>query len=342
MARSLRRSIAPIVSGAYRGVCLSGMEFGSLPGIEGAEYTKFSNNHYSYIASKGMKVVRLAVLWERLQPNLNDVLNATYKGYIDENISWAKNNGLQIILDIHNYGRRKVSGVTQIIGDGVLTKEHLTDLWSKLSVAYKDEPGVLAYDLMNEPYTMPVAASPSTYKTTATVTLFTQACIDAIRANGDSKIIIIPVDYWSNMSNFLTSWAYTTNADKWWTDSLMDRIWIGLHKYFDTNSAGTYGGVGKHQAGMLSAIDSQGDALSVVGDWSRLKNVPIFMGEYGIPIWDNAWLTVLNDFMNVMDEYKMHGTYWAMGHWFSSQTGCHPKQNYTEDQVQMDILVKHI
>lgn len=340
----MRRQVGTTTSGSYRGIAFSGMEFGSdvLPGVEGAQYTKGTEQDYIYAAEKGFKIIRLPFLWERIQTELLGELDAIYKGYIDQNISWAKAHGLQIVLDCHNYGRRKISGVSHIIGDGTLTESHLADLWRRLSIEYKNENGVLAYDIMNEPHDMPLQASPSNYKTTATVSVMSQACIDAIRGNGDSKVIIIPIDFWSNLSNFLTTWAYTVNPDIWWSDSL-NKVWVGLHKYFDQYSSGSYqAGAGKYQSEMNTSIASQGDGLETVATWAQQKGVQLFMGEYGIPRQDEAWKNTLNYFMNVMDKYKIHGCYWAMGHLYSSQTGCQPKQNYADDSFQMEIIQKHL
>jgi endoglucanase len=271
---------------------------------------------------------------------LNGDLDATYKGYIDENIAWALANDLKIILDIHNYGRRGVSGTIRTIGhaDGILTQSHFASLWSKLATAYKDDTTVLAYGLMNEPHDMPVTTSTSTYNSTSTWTLAAQAAIDAIRLTGDTHTVIVSTDQWAGIRSFTT--AYGTNPTPWINDS---NYWLELHCYFDSDSSGTYtASKGTTFAGSGRAMGEAGDYLVTVATWARNNNIPVFVGEYGVPKNDAAYLTALNDFMNVMDTYGVNGTYWAMGSWYTSVTGCHPKQTYTDDQEQMDILVKHI
>ena len=129
---------------------MSGLEFagGTLPGVEGTDYTKNTEPDYTYGEGKGFNVVRLPFLWERLQTSVNGSLDATYKGYIDDNIAWALAHNLKIILCCHNFGRRDVSGTTRIIGSAELTTAHFADLWDKISDAYKNNATVIAYDLL--------------------------------------------------------------------------------------------------------------------------------------------------------------------------------------------------
>jgi len=94
-----------------RGVSLSGLEFSPsvIPGTLNTNYFAPATGDYSYFKSKGLTLVRLAFLWERIQPTLNGALDSTYKGYIDTAISNAKTNGQRVILDVHNFGRRYVA-----------------------------------------------------------------------------------------------------------------------------------------------------------------------------------------------------------------------------------------
>lgn len=324
MARSLRRSVSPTVSGTWRGVNISNLEYSATPAPEWDNEVR----DYRYIASKGFKVVRVPFKWEYLQPTVNGNLDTAYRTKLDDNIGWARDNGLKIILDCHNYGTRDISGTDQILGDGVLTDAHLADLWTKLSTLYKNEPVVLAYALMNEPHDLTIQSVASNYKTTATITTMTQACIDAIRNNGDSKIIIIQRDWWDSLENFLKAWNIGTNPDVWWTDPL-NNCWLELHNYFE-------------KAGLT--VKSRGDELEAACLWAKARGVPLFIGEFGIPNEGRAELfSAMEYFMKVMDDYKVHGAYWAMGksQWNVS-LGIHPGNSYFEDRPQMEIIIKHL
>lgn len=141
-----------------RGIALSGMEFNGseLPGVAGTDFSIHRQVDVNYYADKGFTLMRVAILWERIQPTLNGPIDAVYKGYLDQIIEWCKLKRTRIVIDIHNYGRRDVNGDEQVIGDGTLTVAHFADLWRKLAFEYRNEPGIFMYDLMNEPHDMPI------------------------------------------------------------------------------------------------------------------------------------------------------------------------------------------
>lgn len=318
-----RRSVSPVVTGCWRGINISNIEYNATPS---APYDN-SNADYAYIARKGFNVVRLPFNWNYLQPTENGSLDTAYRTKIDDNIGWAAANGLKIILDLHNYGRKSFSGVTHVLGDGTLTDAHVADVWTKLSTLYKDNQTVLAYSLMNEPHDLTIQSDSSNYKTTATITTMTQACINAIRANNDSKTIIIQRDWWDSQENFLQEWNIGTNPDVWWTDPL-DNIWLELHTYFETG---------------ITTTEQASEKLEEICQWATAHSVQLIIGEYGVPKSKEYMLNRLEAYLRVMDTNNVHGCYWAMGGSQSNvDIGIHPGSNYDEDTVQMDILVKHI
>jgi aryl-phospho-beta-D-glucosidase BglC (GH1 family) len=94
----------------YRGVSLSGLEFtpNAIPGTVNIAYFQTVNADFAYYKSKGLNLVRIPFMWDRIQPYLNGALDSAYKGYVDQAISYAASNGMKVVLDVHNYGRRYV------------------------------------------------------------------------------------------------------------------------------------------------------------------------------------------------------------------------------------------
>jgi len=89
-----------------RGGALSGLEFGgTVPGTEGQDYFISSLQTFTYFAQKGLKLLRIAFNWERLQPVLLGALSTSYKAHIDTMITYAKLNSQKIVLEPHNFGR---------------------------------------------------------------------------------------------------------------------------------------------------------------------------------------------------------------------------------------------
>jgi hypothetical protein len=140
-----------------RGVNMSGGEFAAdaahLPGVYGTDYAFDTAAAFLAIAGRGHEVIRLPFRWERIQPVRNAPLNATELARLRGVVADIRAAGMTAILDVHNYARYIVSGgAEQVLGDGNLTQDHLVDLWARLSVAFRGNPGIYAYGLMNEPH----------------------------------------------------------------------------------------------------------------------------------------------------------------------------------------------
>jgi endoglucanase len=88
------------------GVNLSRAEFGSnvIPGTYGVDYTYPTHAEIDYYASKGLGVIRLPFLWERLEHTEFGALDPTELARLDDVVHSATSKGLKIDLDPHNFG----------------------------------------------------------------------------------------------------------------------------------------------------------------------------------------------------------------------------------------------
>lgn len=362
MARSLRRLVDPINAGVPRGYAVSGMEFAAttLPGTEGSNYTKGVQNDYTYYASKSLNVARVAFLWERAQPTVGGALDSTYMGYMDSICDFALNAGIKLLWEPHNFGGRDVSGTPRKVGTAQLTTTHFSDFWTKIVQHYLDDPTRLAaiwgWDLINEPADMPVTTTSSNYNTTSSCTLMNQAGINAIRALDTTRYIVAESDNYAGLQGFTST--YGANPTPWHTDA-QNKTYYSFHYYFDSDHSGAYSGANQWFSGTGFSPSAAGDYLVTVANWANNNNVKIggnpaiFMGEYGVPnetvsiggsvkFNDPAYMATLNDFMTVMDMYKIAGTHWAGGQWYASPTALSPSSTYTVDRAQMSIVSKHL
>lgn len=509
-----------------RGTALSGLEFGtSIPGQNNADFFAPVLADFQYIASKGFSIVRLSFMWERIQPTLFGVLDPTYKSYIDQAVIFAKQTGLRLILDVHNYGRyviysdggitepltetptsiqypyadytqsgnivlrnygqatlgtfnnsvspatgyaisfnmkfnsrddtfggeglqikpmwqsdtncyvfnadladstwnlkKIVAGVTTtlasgtkvwgttntyavsidvnqaangainisvngtpliptntiasdlalrtgkiafypqgvhvrldtislnvngdttngglhqyVVGNSQLPITAFADLWSKLATAYSGESAILMYDLMNEWHDMPIPLSPSTYNSTATVTLANQAAINAIRLVDVTHLICIESDQFSGLQNFAN--MYGANPLVWWSDP-KNLTMVSFHYYQDSDHSGTY------TSGWSSSLRTRlATDVPPALIWAQSKNVQVYIGEFGVPN-DNSsdsqnWRTDMETFLEYLDTYLCYATQWASGVHYTAITTLEPTSNYTVDQAQMAVLLKH-
>jgi hypothetical protein len=153
-----------------RGVALSGMENRRnekyLPGKANTDYFVHEEAAYKYFSEKGFTFIRLAFLWERLQPALFGDLEKTHLQYLKDAADLAQKYGMRILPEPHSYGGRLVDGVNYKLGTDKLPIAAFADFWGKVAKELKDHPGVLGYDLMNEPESMPVSSNANTYHPT--------------------------------------------------------------------------------------------------------------------------------------------------------------------------------
>lgn len=92
---------------ALLGVNLSGAEYGTAtaqrPGVLGTDYVMPSTAELDYYAGKGLNVIRLPFLWERMQPVQDGALNPAYLKQIDQVVAYANSKRMTVDLDLHNY-----------------------------------------------------------------------------------------------------------------------------------------------------------------------------------------------------------------------------------------------
>ena len=88
------------------GVNLAGAEFApsKIPGTYNTDYTYPTHAEIDYYASKGMEVIRLPFLWERLQRSEFGALDPSELSRLDDVVNYATSKGLKVDLDPHNYG----------------------------------------------------------------------------------------------------------------------------------------------------------------------------------------------------------------------------------------------
>jgi Cellulase (glycosyl hydrolase family 5) len=233
-----------------RGVNLSGGEFGAPGGSD--EASELSNAdpgrydedyHYDgresldYLASRGIDTVRLPFRWERVQPEPGGPLDAEEVDRLLTVVQAADAAGLQVVLDVHNFGAYHVDagdgGVRRAIGSDELPISAFADLWQRLSLVFDGVPGVLAYDLMNEPVYLPSLEADD--RTGAQLwEQASQAAVDAVRGRGDDTLIMVPGYGYSHAGE----WAQM-HPDAWITDP-EDNVRYTAHHYWSPERGVSY------------------------------------------------------------------------------------------------------
>lgn len=323
------------------GVNLSGAEWGdeNLPGQHGTHYTFHSQRSYQYWASKALGLIRLGFRWERLQPELFGPLDDAYLALLRQSALWARNSAVQLIIQPHNFGRYRIleNGAHRehVIDDHPLfakprvTRHAFADLWARLSREFRDDAGVYGYDLMNEPHDM----GRGDWRR------ISQCAVDAIRAAGDGKLILVPGDAWSSSAK----WA-AANGPVSWINDPAGNFQYEAHCYFDRDGSGKYAHSYDEEAALIADLPHYGQRrVAPFIEWCRANGVRGYLGEVGAPWEDARWLEVLDNTLETVTQAGMDATYWAAGEWWEEyKIGIQPLQNFTVDRPQLALLQKHL
>ena len=301
------------------GVNLAGAEFGMeapgysnrQPGEHGQAYLFPSGDTMRWFAQQGVRILRLPLSWERLQPEPGGPLEPTYAERVMEQLDQAQVLGARLVLDLHAYGRYRLEAQGRvhelIVGAAMdaergLQDEHLADLWLRLARRVHDHPALLAYGLMNEPHDMGGA---NWHRTSAAV-------VRALREAGDRNWIWVSGDGWSKAGE----WTRHNPARPWVEDPL-ERTAYEAHLYFDADASGRYAVPFEAELAADPSAAARGRArLAPFLDWCEAGGVRGVIGEFGVPWYDAGWLPVLEDFLDEVRSAGVTAVAWAGGDWW--------------------------
>jgi endoglucanase len=184
-------------------------------------------------------MVRIEFRWENLQRKLGGRLYPAELERLDAAVDAARAAGLHVVLDMHNFGAYYLwngktgdneKGIRRPIGSPKLPIRDFTDVWTRISKHFAGDPGVY-YGLMNEPVGLRGRGDLSAAEVWEKAS---QAALDAIRANGDEKTVMVSGYRYSPVA----SWA-DIHADGWISDPAGNFLYEA-HHYWDRDGSGHY------------------------------------------------------------------------------------------------------
>jgi endoglucanase len=277
-----------------KGVNLAGAEFGSqkLPGALGFDYAYPSREEMAYFKAAGMNTIRLPFRWERVQHALLGPLDTAELAQISRVLGLAREMGLCIVLDMHNYGTYRA----QKIGSDEVNQAAFEDVWLRLLAAFPDASNT-AFGLMNEPAAMQSTKWIST----------AQSTVLALRRAGDKHLLLVGSGRWSGAHEWEKRFEGSSAADAF--EHFIDPLnlyAIELHQYVDNNYSGT----------TIECIDPDRlrRTMQLLASWGQAHKVRFFMGEFGTANSADC-LTDLRTLLEPMRDEKvwLGWTYWAAG-----------------------------
>jgi aryl-phospho-beta-D-glucosidase BglC (GH1 family) len=301
------------------GVNLSGAEFGNVGGSYGTAYIYPNAAELDYYQSKGMELIRLPFLWERMQPSLNGALSSAELARMNTFLDAADARGMKVILDVQNFGRYN----GQVIGSSAVPVSAFQDFWTKLANAVKGHASIEGYGLMNEPHDM---GSPDRWPAAA------QAAVNGIRTVDMTHDIMVGGDGWGG------AWSWKLYNNNLWINDPANKIVYEAHQYFDHDSGGEYNGT-YEQEGAYPTIGV--DRLKPFVDWLNEHHARGYIGEFAVPDTDPRWLVVLDKFVAAVEQAGLDAIYWGGGPWWDDYPlGIEPRNG--QDRPQMDVLEHYL
>ena len=278
------------------GINLASGEFapGKLPGRYGFDYVYPDRTTAAPFLTAGVQVVRVPILWERLQRAAGSELDADELKRIDQMILEMRDFSL-IILDIHNYGR--FSGT--LLDASLVSRQVFSNLWSRLAVKYKNSPNIV-FGLMNEPNGISAKTARS----------LMDAAISAIRSAGAKNLVLIPGTRWSGAHSW-TQGGEDSNANAFsgFRDPA-NNFMFELHNYIDDDASGTKAECPSESIGV--------ERLLSVTAWLRKERAKALLGEFGSSR-NSTCLKAMGgmlDYMEANSDVWYGWTYWAGGAWW--------------------------
>lgn len=305
----------------YRGVNLSGAEYGGRGGVHGTDYIYPADETIQFFAHRGMNAVRLPVRWERLQPALGEPLAVEELGRLKTTIGLIRKAGMTAIIDPHNYAYYDKDR----IGAGKVGPEALADFWARMAREFANQEGIV-FGLMNEPYDI----GASDWLEVANLS------IAAIRAEGARNLVLVPGTIWTGAATWFNDRPGGSNA----------AVMLGVkdpaghfayefHQYMDVDFSG------KHPT--CEKAEEVTQALVTLSGWLRDNGKRGFLGEFGGSS-DGACLDGLAAMTGVLaanSDVWIGWTYWAGGEWWPPEEPLNIQPRPGQgDRPQLEVLRK--
>ncbi len=302
------------------GINIAGAEFtsGTLPGQNGTHYFFPKQSHFDQWSLRGVRTVRFPIKWERLQPSLNGALDPVYAGLIDTMLTQAARAEMDIILDVHNYGRYRGN----IIGSSEVPFAAYQNLLARMAQRWVGYSALYAYDIMNEPY----GAADATWPTAA------QHGIDGVRQHDRRRPIYIEGMSYSSAAR----WPQTADKLLGLKDPINNLV-FSAHLYLDSDASGTY-------------TDAAGSAVDpMVGvkraqpfiNWLAKHGKRGQIGEVGIPN-ESRYMQAMENLLVYLQQNCIPITYWAAGpSWGNYKLSIEPNKDGS-DKAQWKLLEKFV
>ena len=245
-------------------------------------WKQFKDNYITqadikFIAQQGANTIRLPFNYKLFTDEDYMGLSSQQDGFqrIDQLISWCRQAGLYLILDMHDCpGSQTGDNIDDGYGypwlfESEQSQQLFCDIWQRIAKRYAKEPVILGYELMNEPI---AHYFENKDELNARLEPLYKRAVKAIRQVDRNHVILLGGARWNSDFFMFNDWTFDNN------------IMYTCHRY---------GG------------DATAEAINDYISFRDKTQLPMYMGEIGHNT--NEWQT---DFVKVMKQANIGYTFW--------------------------------
>ena len=245
-------------------------------------WKQFKDNYITqaditFIAQQGANAIRLPFNYKLFTDEDYMGLNSQQDGFqrIDQLISWCRQAGLYLILDMHDCpGSQTGDNIDDGYGypwlfESEQSQQLFCDIWQRIAKRYAKEPVILGYELMNEPI---AHYFENKDELNARLEPLYKRAVKAIRQVDRNHVILLGGARWNSDFFMFNDWTFDNN------------IMYTCHRY---------GG------------DATAEAINDYISFRDKTQLPMYMGEIGHNT--NEWQA---DFVKVMKQANIGYTFW--------------------------------
>ena len=245
-------------------------------------WKQFKDNYITqadikFIAQQGANTIRLPFNSKLFTDEDYMALSSQQDGFqrIDQLISWCRQAGLYLILDMHDCpGSQTGDNIDDGYGypwlfESEQSQQLFCDIWQRIAKRYAKEPVILGYELMNEPI---AHYFENKDELNARLEPLYKRAVKAIRQVDRNHVILLGGARWNSDFFMFNDWTFDNN------------IMYTCHRY---------GG------------DATAEAINDYISFRDKTQLPMYMGEIGHNT--NEWQA---DFVKVMKQANIGYTFW--------------------------------
>ena len=245
-------------------------------------WKQFKDNYITqadikFIAQQGANTIRLPFNYKLFTDEDYMGLSSQQDGFqrIDQLISWCRQAGLYLILDMHDCpGSQTGDNIDDGYGypwlfESEQSQQLFCDIWQRIAKRYAKEPVILGYELMNEPI---AHYFENKDELNARLEPLYKRAVKTIRQVDRNHVILLGGARWNSDFFMFNDWTFDNN------------IMYTCHRY---------GG------------DATAEAINDYISFRDKTQLPMYMGEIGHNT--NEWQA---DFVKVMKQANIGYTFW--------------------------------